>query len=115
MRQKILSVSFLHKKNHALMKIINLNIPYQINKLYRLVLYNGFTRITNMDSRNYSNARAQLSRLMDQAIDGFPVEITRKGRESVVMISKSSYDRYKKKEFEERCKGINGEITFTSI
>lgn len=59
-----------------------------------------------MKSSNYSNARAQLSQIMDQVIDGFPVEITRKGRESVIMISKSSYENYKKKEFEDRCKTL---------
>jgi len=53
-----------------------------------------------MNSWNYSNARAQLSTLMDEAIAGFPVEITRKGRESAVIISKSSYEAYKKAEFD---------------
>ncbi|MFA3115489.1 MULTISPECIES: type II toxin-antitoxin system Phd/YefM family antitoxin [Acinetobacter calcoaceticus/baumannii complex] len=52
-----------------------------------------------MESVNYSNARAQLSRLMDQAIYGQPVEITRKNSESVMLISKSSYEAYKKAEF----------------
>ena len=52
-----------------------------------------------MDSWNYSNARAQLSTLMDQASAGYPVEITRKGREPAVIISKSSYEAYKKAEF----------------
>ena len=52
-----------------------------------------------MDSWNYSNARAQLSTLMDQASAGYPVEITRRGREPAVIISKSSYEAYKKAEF----------------
>lgn len=49
-----------------------------------------------MNQWNYSNARAQLSRIMDQAISGQPVEITRQGRESAVVISKASYEAYKK-------------------
>lgn len=53
-----------------------------------------------MDSYNYANARAQLSMLLEKAISGQPVEITRKGKASAVMISKSSYDAYKKAEFE---------------
>ncbi|MDO7383808.1 type II toxin-antitoxin system prevent-host-death family antitoxin [Acinetobacter baumannii] len=43
-----------------------------------------------MERINYANARAQLSRLMDQAIYGQPIEITRKNSESVMLISKSS-------------------------
>ena len=53
-----------------------------------------------MNRWNYSNARAQLSMLMDQATAGQPVEITRRGRESTVIISKSSYEAYKKAEFD---------------
>lgn len=53
-----------------------------------------------MKSWNYSNARAQLSTLMDQALAGQPVEITRRGREPAVIISKASYEMYKKAEFE---------------
>lgn len=53
-----------------------------------------------MKSWNYSNARAQLSALMDQALAGQPVEITRRGRESAVIISKASYEKYKKAEFD---------------
>ncbi|EMC7497473.1 type II toxin-antitoxin system Phd/YefM family antitoxin, partial [Acinetobacter baumannii] len=45
-----------------------------------------------MESMNYANAKAQLSRLMDQALYGQPVEITRKNREPVVIISKASYE-----------------------
>ncbi|MDH2595922.1 MULTISPECIES: type II toxin-antitoxin system Phd/YefM family antitoxin [Acinetobacter calcoaceticus/baumannii complex] len=55
-----------------------------------------------MESVNYSNARAQLSRLMDQAIYGQPVEITRKNSESVILISKASYEAYKKAEFDNK-------------
>lgn len=47
-----------------------------------------------MESMNYANAKAQLSRLMDQALYGQPVEITRKNREPVVIISKASYEAY---------------------
>lgn len=53
-----------------------------------------------MESFNCSNAKAVLSMIMDKAISGNPVEITRKGRESAVIISKASYDAYKKAEFE---------------
>lgn len=53
-----------------------------------------------MNQWNYSNARAQLSMIMDQAVAGYPVEITRRGRESAVVISKSSYEAYKKAEFD---------------
>lgn len=47
-----------------------------------------------MKSWNYSNARAQLSTLMDQALAGQPVEITRRGREPAVIINKASYEMY---------------------
>lgn len=53
-----------------------------------------------MESFNYSNAKAVLSMIMDKALAGYPVEITRKGRESAVMISKASYEAYKKAEFD---------------
>ena len=53
-----------------------------------------------MESVNYTNARAQLSRLMDQATLGQPVQITRKDREPVVIISKASYEAYKRAEFD---------------
>lgn len=53
-----------------------------------------------MNKWNYSNARAQLSMLMQQALAGYPVEITRKGQESVIIISKSSYEQYKKAVFD---------------
>ncbi|MDO7243199.1 type II toxin-antitoxin system Phd/YefM family antitoxin [Acinetobacter pittii] len=55
-----------------------------------------------MDSFNYSNARAQLSLLMDKAISGYPTEITRRGKESAVLISKATYEAYKKAEFEKK-------------
>ncbi|MDN8286286.1 type II toxin-antitoxin system prevent-host-death family antitoxin [Acinetobacter baumannii] len=48
-----------------------------------------------MDQWNYSNARAQLTMIMEQAIAGHPLEITRRGRESAVVISKASYEAYK--------------------
>ncbi|KQQ69441.1 type II toxin-antitoxin system Phd/YefM family antitoxin [Acinetobacter sp. Leaf130] len=52
-----------------------------------------------MESMNYANAKAQLSRLMDQALYGQPVEITRKNREPVIIISKAAYEAYKKADF----------------
>lgn len=55
-----------------------------------------------MKSWNYSNAHAQLSTLMDQALAGQPVEITRRGREPAVIISKASYEMYKKAEFDKK-------------
>lgn len=48
-----------------------------------------------MQSINYSNARAQLSMLLDQANRGNAVEITRRGKDGAVIISKSAYERYK--------------------
>ncbi|WP_336961052.1 type II toxin-antitoxin system prevent-host-death family antitoxin [Acinetobacter pittii] len=57
-----------------------------------------------MESCNYSNARAQLSLLMDKAISGYPTEITRRGKESAVIISKASYEDFKKAEFEKKFK-----------
>ena len=57
-----------------------------------------------MESFNCSNAKAVLSMIMDKAVSGNPVEITRKGRESAVMISKASYEAYKKAEFDEKKK-----------
>ncbi len=50
-----------------------------------------------MKQWNYSNARAQLTMIMDQAVAGHPVEITRRGRESAVIISKTSYEAYARK------------------
>ena len=54
----------------------------------------------SMESFNCSNAKVLLSMIMYKAVAGDPVEITRKGRESAVMISKASYEAYKKVEFE---------------
>ncbi|EPG7852127.1 type II toxin-antitoxin system Phd/YefM family antitoxin [Acinetobacter baumannii] len=48
-----------------------------------------------MNKWNYSNARAQLTMIMDQAVAGHPIEITRRGRESAVVISKASYEAYR--------------------
>ena len=45
---------------------------------------------------NYSDAKAQLSLIMDEAAAGHPVEITRRGKESAVIISKDLYDSYRK-------------------
>lgn len=53
-----------------------------------------------MDSFNYSKARAQLSMLINKASEGEPVEITRRGKTSVVVISKKDYELYKKIERE---------------
>lgn len=55
-----------------------------------------------MESFNCSNAKAMLSMLMDKAASGQPVEITRKGRHSAVLISKDSYEAYKRAEFDAR-------------
>lgn len=56
-----------------------------------------------MEQVNHTNAKALLSQVMDRALSGYPVEITRKGRASVVVMSKSAYERYKKAEFEQIC------------
>jgi antitoxin Phd len=53
-----------------------------------------------MESVNYSNARAQLSMLLDKANGGNPVEITRRGKGTAVIISKSSYEAYQKAIFD---------------
>lgn len=53
-----------------------------------------------MESVNYSNARAQLSMLLDKANSGNPVEITRRGKGTAVIISKSSYEAYQKEIFD---------------
>lgn len=74
-----------------------LSIKYNLFMIYTV---NKIVKEFDMKSWNYSNARAQLSTLMDQAIAGFPVEITRQGRESAIMISKSSYEAYKKAQFD---------------
>lgn len=56
-----------------------------------------------MEQLNYSNARAVFSQVMERALSGYPVEITRRGRESVVVISKAAYERYRKADFESKC------------
>lgn len=57
-----------------------------------------------MESCNYSNARAQLSLLMDKVVSDYPTEITRRGKESAVIINKASYEDFKKAEFEKKFK-----------
>lgn len=51
-----------------------------------------------MDSINYSKARAKLSALLDRAENGKPVEITRRGRNSAIIISKEYFDSITQKE-----------------
>ena len=60
----------------------------------------AFLGKNSMESFNCSNAKALLSMIIDKAVAGDPVEITRKGRESAVIISKASYEAYKKAELE---------------
>lgn len=60
----------------------------------------AFLGKNSMESFNCSNAKVLLSMIMDKAVAGDPVEITRKGRESAVIISKASYEAYKKAELE---------------
>lgn len=55
-----------------------------------------------MESINYASAKPQLSRLMDQVLYGEPVEITRKNREPVVIISKAAYEAFVKADFYKR-------------
>ena len=57
-----------------------------------------------MEQLNYSIARAVFSQVMERVLSGYPVEITRRGRESVVVISKATYDRYRKVDFERKCR-----------
>ncbi|MBJ9952240.1 MULTISPECIES: type II toxin-antitoxin system prevent-host-death family antitoxin [unclassified Acinetobacter] len=54
-----------------------------------------------METMNHTNARAQLSILMNKAILGQPVEVTHKDKESVVIISKSSFESYKRAKFDQ--------------
>lgn len=55
-----------------------------------------------MESVNYSIAKAQLSKLLDNAIHKQPIEITRKGRESAILVSKSTYDALKNLELDKK-------------
>lgn len=49
-----------------------------------------------MSTFTYTSARANLALVIEQAINGEPVEITRRGGESAVVISKASFDAYRK-------------------
>ncbi|TCB82222.1 type II toxin-antitoxin system Phd/YefM family antitoxin [Acinetobacter sp. ANC 4173] len=53
-----------------------------------------------MDSVNYTIARARLSLIMDKASADYPVEINRRGKESAVVISKTTYEKLKKLEYD---------------
>ncbi len=53
-----------------------------------------------MEILNYTIARARLSNIMDKASLGYPVEINRRGKESAVLISKTSYEKLKKLEYD---------------
>lgn len=49
-----------------------------------------------MDSITYTRAREHLAQVLDQAASGQPVEITRRGAEPTVIISKKEFDAYRK-------------------
>ncbi|MFW1843608.1 type II toxin-antitoxin system Phd/YefM family antitoxin [Acinetobacter pittii] len=53
-----------------------------------------------MDQLNYTNAKAQFSMVMERALLGYPVKITRAQRDSVILISEKSYLEYKKALYE---------------
>lgn len=60
-----------------------------------------------MESMNYSNARAQLSILLDKVNGGNPVEITQRGKNAAVIISKFSYEAYQKALFDLKYSSIS--------
>ena len=49
-----------------------------------------------MSSFTYTNARENLAKVIDLAISGEPVEITRRGGGSAMVISKASFESYRK-------------------
>ena len=53
-----------------------------------------------MGQLNYSIARAQFSQVIERALLGYPIKITRKDRDSVVIISENAYLEYKKAVYE---------------
>ncbi|QNX89412.1 type II toxin-antitoxin system Phd/YefM family antitoxin [Acinetobacter seifertii] len=53
-----------------------------------------------MKNLNYSKARANLASIINQAIEGNPIEISRRGKESVIIVSKKLYEEFKKIEHE---------------
>lgn len=48
-----------------------------------------------MNSYTYSNARENLAAILDMAATGEPVEVTRRNGESVVIVSKTEFERYR--------------------
>jgi len=53
-----------------------------------------------MEQLNYSIARAQFSQVIERALFGQPIKITRKDRASVVIISENAYLEYQKAVYE---------------
>lgn len=49
-----------------------------------------------MNSYTYSNARENLAAILDMVATGEPVEVTRRNGESVVVVSKTEFERYRK-------------------
>lgn len=53
-----------------------------------------------MDQLNYTNAKAQFSMVIERALLGYAVKITRAHRDSVVLISEKSYLEFKEAVYE---------------
>ena len=53
-----------------------------------------------MEKINYANARSQCSKVMERVLLGYAVKITRKEKDSVVLISEKAYLEYKNAMFE---------------
>lgn len=53
-----------------------------------------------MEQINYANARSQFSKVMERVLLGYAVKITRKEKDSVVLISEKAYLEYKNAMFE---------------
>jgi antitoxin YefM len=55
--------------------------------------YNAVTRSRNMDAKTLKDAKADLEKLMDEAVENHePVIITREGRSAVVLVSLADWN-----------------------
>ncbi|MCG8283961.1 type II toxin-antitoxin system Phd/YefM family antitoxin [Acinetobacter seifertii] len=53
-----------------------------------------------MEQINYTNARSQFSKVMERVLLGYAVKITRKEKDSVILISEKAYLEFKNAMFE---------------
>lgn len=53
-----------------------------------------------MEQINYTNARSQFSKVMERVLLGYAVKITRKEKNSVILISEKAYLEFKNAMFE---------------